>query len=363
MRGIAELPSSSWLASLGAEWPFGARDLLAHSEQIVRVSVVRMLGSAPREPGASLLVSQEHCMGTVGGGQLELQATVHARALLADASAQHICVLDYTLGPDLNQCCGGRVQLWLERLTRAQLPEIEVLCEKLTLAGAASLVTRWQAGTVRRDSGDLPVGVSPTLHCQADADGTLTLRESWRRERPPLWIFGAGHVGQAIVRLFLDLPVYQITWVDSRTGLLPTGLPAHIRANCTDRPVETVNAAPAGTRFLVLTHDHGLDYVLCRAVLERRDFQWLGLIGSGSKRARFRSRLSRDGFSADQIARLTCPIGVPGIRSKLPAAIAIGVVAQVLAQLDVVVAAQPTRAIGGCEQECGDCASSRRVAQ
>jgi xanthine dehydrogenase accessory factor len=145
---------------------------------------------------------------------------------------------------------------------------------------------------------------------------------------PPLWLYGAGHVGQALARILAELPV-RLTWIDSRAGLVPA-------AGATPRwlyeadPAAAVGAAPPGTYFVVLTHSHPLDYALCGAILRRKDFAWVGLIGSMSKAARFRARLARDGFTADLIARLICPIGIAGIASKWPAAIAVGVAAQVL---------------------------------
>jgi xanthine dehydrogenase accessory factor len=152
------------------------------------------------------------------------------------------------------------------------------------------------------------------------------------RTEAPLWVFGAGHVGQALVRIFLDLPV-SLTWLDTRTELLPGGLPERVRVERGD-PVANVARAPPGARYLVLTHSHSLDYALCRSILARGDFGWAGLIGSKSKAARFRARLAREGFGAASIARLVCPIGVAGIASKSPAAIAVAVAAQLLQDLD-----------------------------
>ena len=156
-----------------------------------------------------------------------------------------------------------------------------------------------------------------------------TLLEQLHVSRQDLWLFGAGHVGQAVVRALSELP-YQITWVDSRADLLPTKLPAHIHTVHRAQHLDALSHAPPGALYLVLTHDHGIDYELCRAILNRGDFAWLGLIGSESKGARFRSRLHKDGLGRENIERLVCPIGVDGIESKEPAAIAIGVAAQLL---------------------------------
>jgi len=146
---------------------------------------------------------------------------------------------------------------------------------------------------------------------------------------PEVWLFGAGHVGQALVRVCADLPL-RLTWIDSRAESFPAEPPVAVSILRTLSPVQSVATAPAGVSFLVLTHSHDLDYALCRTILERDNFAWLGLIGSKSKAARFRSRLARDGLGRGSIARLVCPIGIGGIRSKWPAAIAVGVAAQLL---------------------------------
>src|SRR5271170_2485867 len=159
--------------------------------------------------------------------------------------------------------------------------------------------------------------------------GEATLLERLDDALPALWLFGAGHVGQALARILMELPL-RLTWVDSRAEQFPAERPAAAKIwHCPD-PVASVAAAPRGARFLVMTHSHPLDYALCRAILERNDFAWAGLIGSMSKAARFRSRLARDGVGAEAIARLVCPIGIDGITSKWPAAIAVGVAAQVM---------------------------------
>jgi len=152
-------------------------------------------------------------------------------------------------------------------------------------------------------------------------------------------------VAQALIRLVAELP-FEVTWIDSRPELLPAPLPDNVHSLCVRAPTNTVSSAPPGARFLVMTHDHALDYALCRKILERNDFAWLGLIGSKSKGARFRSRLARDGVMPETIAQLVCPIGVEGVHNKWPAAIAVAVAAQLLQGLEVPAAAdaRPTAA-------------------
>ena len=222
------------------------------------------------------------------------------------------------------QCCGGRVQLWLERLTRQDLPWLQTASQSARNGDANAVETRFAAGIVTHRLRSLPDAAPVTL--RRDAAGE-TLVETLGPRRSPLWVFGAGHVGQALVRLLAELALFDIRWIDPRPELLPAGLPDGVTTQACAAPVDLVGAAAPATRYVVLTHDHALDYELCRSILKRGDAAWVGLIGSASKAARFRARLRRDGIDP---TGLTCPIGVSGIVSKLPAAIAIAVAAQLL---------------------------------
>jgi xanthine dehydrogenase accessory factor len=359
---------TDWLQSLPGEWPAAVCELLGTQDAVVRISVVQLRGSAPREAGASLLVTHTSVLGSVGGGQLEWQATQAAQALLRSTAAPAVQLLDFTLGPDLNQCCGGRVQLWLERFTRADLSALQDAATLLRDAGGVAICTHLNGQRVTRQVAVPALDAVPGVRLLSRADGGLTLVEGWQRQLPALWLFGAGHVGQAIVRLLGELALHEVTWIESRPGVLPTVLPAHVRSLHREAPAQCVAEAPARTTYLVLTHDHALDFALCRAVLARGDFRSLGLIGSASKRARFRSRLAREGLPRALIDRMACPIGMPGIHSKLPAAIAISVVAQLLAQqhngavLRLPLVSEP--AVPACATDCGDCdADHRRIAR
>jgi xanthine dehydrogenase accessory factor len=313
-----------WLNALRDPWPRAVCRLLEGGEPaIVRVLVAEVRGSSPREPGACMLVSSNETHGTIGGGNLEWQAMRAAKSLLVtgDASVQ---LRRLVLGRELGQCCGGVVQLWLERFTQADLP----LLRQASSAIATELSER---GVVRRllHRGAAP----PRLQFSSGSDARVTLIEPIEENRAALWVYGAGHVAQALIRIGAELP-FEVTWVDSRAELLPAAVPDNVHPLNSRTPTNTVNAAPAGARFLVMTHDHALDYALCRKMLERNDFTWLGLIGSKSKGARFRSRFARDGLAPEVISRLVCPIGVDGVNSKLPAAIAVAVAAQLLQGLE-----------------------------
>ena len=166
----------------------------------------------------------------------------------------------------------------------------------------------------------------------AGAPNTLTFLERLDDNLPAVWLYGAGHVGQALARILMELPL-RLTWIDSRAELFPPTLPDAVRVLQDPDPVATVHEAPVGAYFIVMSHSHPLDFDLCHALLERNDFAWLGLIGSDSKAARFRSRLARTGLGREVIERLVCPIGVEGINSKWPAAIAVAVAAQLMQRI------------------------------
>jgi xanthine dehydrogenase accessory factor len=348
-RQLASRTAGAWLAPLNGHWIESARTHLSHHATLVRVTVTALRGSAPREPGASLLVDAFGTVGTIGGGRLEWHATTLARQLLLDASAAPARIVELILGPELGQCCGGRVELWLERLTRHDLAWLNEAARRmreerefaiapqagLSLASAVAdgVITHWLQNSPTE---------SAAVTLMRVAGERVTLYETLRPQRSKLWIFGAGHVGQALVRVLGELALFDITWIDSRAELVPGGLPEGVTPTVCAAPLELVQAAPAGTRFVVMTHDHALDYELCRSILARADSSWLGLIGSASKSARFRSRLSRDGLDRETLSRLTCPIGVAGISSKLPAAIAIAIAAQLLQEATSKAVAHPT---------------------
>jgi xanthine dehydrogenase accessory factor len=293
---VAIAAAGQWLRPLRVDWPRAVSRIVEKSNApVVRVAVAQVKGSAPREPGACMLVSPDGVEGTIGGGHLEHEALRAAAELLADTEGPAVRIWSVILGRELSQCCGGSVQLRLERFTRADLPFLRHVSEVVS------------------------------------------------KGRPTLWLHGAGHVGQALIRVISDLP-FDVTWVDSRPQLLPVDLPENIHALYVPDPVSIVATAPVNACHLIMTHDHALDYSLCRAILQRGEFAWLGLIGSHSKGAKFRSRLARDGVVPEMIARLVSPIGIGRIESKWPAAIAIAVAAQLLQVFESVAVATAARA-------------------
>ncbi len=247
----------------------------AAARPAVVVEVQRTRGSVPREAGTCMVVAADEVLGTIGGGHLEWQAIADARTLLARGGGpfeQHIA-----LGPTLGQCCGGALDLRFSML-------------------ADSNPAAWP-------------GPAPRFTLQ---------------------LYGAGHVGRAIVALLAGLPC-RVQWIDERESEFPSGLlPPHIERVCVEPVASEVALAPPGAYYVVLTHSHDLDLAITQAILRRGDFGWFGLIGSTTKRARFEHRLRERGFADSLIERLVCPIGLPGIVGKEPEVIAVAVVAQLL---------------------------------
>jgi len=357
---------TGWLQPMLTNWPRAACRRLRNESVVVRALIAEVRGSAPREAGACMLIGPRGLEGTIGGGHLEWYAVSEAQRVL-DSSGVAAGVHRLTLGAQLAQCCGGAVQLWMETFTETDLPWLERAAEAAESGAPAIVSLELSRGRVARG---LPrhafsdAGSPSDRVCLSVRDeGCATLMERLDSDRTSLWLYGAGHVGQAVVRTLAELP-FQVTWVDSRAELFPVDLPDSVRVLCTDAASDAIREAPPAARHLVMTHDHALDYALTHAILMRNQFAWLGLIGSESKGARFRSRLRRDGVAPELIERLVCPIGIEGLHSKLPAAIAIGVSAQLL-QLEATKTSQPieisTAQAGDCAPtQCASCGSHPR---
>ncbi|MDO9639572.1 MAG: xanthine dehydrogenase accessory protein XdhC [Pseudotabrizicola sp.] len=284
---------------------------------VARVVIAAHDGSSPREPGAAMLVWADGQSGTIGGGALEYEAAADARAMLAAGGHR---LRRVPLGPALGQCCGGAVTLLTEVYDAGCLPMAE-------------------AGVVARstDGRAMPLGVKRLLD-RARGQGVMPepqLVQGWFVEpvaapARDLWIWGAGHVGRALVGVLAPLPGLRVTWVDVAADRFPDTIPKGVTAlPCADA-ARLVPHAPRGAEHLVLTYSHALDLDLCHRLLTH-GFARAGVIGSATKWARFRSRLAALGHAPGQIARIDCPIGDPAL-GKHPQAIAIGVAQAVLRQ-------------------------------
>lgn len=247
----------------------------------VLVQVERIQGSAPREAGASMVVTAERAVGTIGGGHLEMRSIALAREQLAlDAGARKSgYTVRFPLGPSLGQCCGGVVYVRFDICPAGVVPE------------------------------EAPLFIpEPMFH---------------------LMLFGAGHVAQALVQVLGEVDC-RVTWVDSREQQFPPQVPEQVSVEFSEHPADVVRHAPPGAFYLIMTHSHALDLVIVEEVLKRGDAGFIGLIGSDTKRVRFERRLADKGFTPAQIATMTTPIGVSGITGKAPGVVAIAAAAELL---------------------------------
>jgi xanthine dehydrogenase accessory factor len=328
----------------------------------VLVTVAAVTGSAPREAGAKMLVLPQRQSGTIGGGHLEQRACEIARAMLADAAPRAAAsqLQRFALGPSLGQCCGGVVHLAFELISDGPRTQLDVLQQRwqqrqdswrVVSLGAAqpdappttpntpnACDAPDAASALYADDGQLLLADGPHLpphfehqrgcHVLQDDNGRRWLIDPCQPSRNQVFLFGAGHVGAALVQALAPLPC-NVTWIDQRGALFPATVPENVRIEITDTPEALVDAAPAGSYFLVMTHSHALDQQLAEAIL-RRDSAWFGLIGSHTKRQQFEHRLRARGVDARQLAHMICPIGIPGISGKAPAVVAASVCAQLL---------------------------------
>lgn len=286
-----------------------SRAVAAHGK-VARVVVAACDGSSPRETGAAMLVWAGGQSGTIGGGALEWQASLDARAMLV--AGDRVRLDRVPLGPSLGQCCGGAVTLLTECYSAGTVPERAEVIVRAVGDSAMPLAVKRVLGRAR-GTGILP---APQL-----LQGWFI--EPLLRPERQLWIWGAGHVGRALVHVLSPLPDLAITWVDVSPDRFPDAVPANIRVLPVADPGLAVGLAPVEAEHLILTYSHALDLDLCHRLLGH-GFARAGLIGSATKWARFRSRLAALGHGPSDIACIQCPIGDPAL-GKHPGQIAIGV--------------------------------------
>jgi xanthine dehydrogenase accessory factor len=280
---------------------------------VARVVVAETAGSTPREVGTAMLVWADGQSGTIGGGELEFRAARKARAQLERGQPGTTALLP--LGPALGQCCGGAVTL----VTEIYRPEYVAHLAECPI----------HARTVTNDT-DQPLAVSRII-AEARNQGvapTPALVQGWMvepitRPQTPVWIYGAGHVGGALVQTLAPLPDLAITWIDVDLTRFPDDPPVGVPCLPAPDPAKAVALAPTDAHHLVLTYSHVMDLEICHAILSH-GFARAGLIGSATKWARFRKRLPALGHGCTEIDQINCPIGDPSL-GKHPQAIALGV--------------------------------------
>ena len=238
-------------------------------------------GSSPREQGTFMLVGPAGLFGTIGGGALEYMVIEHARRLIASGRAE--AAMDVPLGPEIGQCCGGRVEV---SLRYADAPMRAALAAQVT-----------------------------------EEDSAL----------PHVFVFGAGHVGRALAQILSLLPV-RLEVIDTRREELDE-LQAGIAARAVAMPEAVVRSAPQGSSYVILTHDHALDFLIAQEALARLDAPYVGMVGSMTKRARFSSWYRGEGGDAKALERLVLPIGQMGLGDKRPAVIAALAAAEIMVHI------------------------------
>ena len=247
-------------------WISALADLQNQGEPCVLVTIIEELGSTPRNAGSKMVISAAHTFDTIGGGHLEYKAMQIARDMLVRGQ-QNTHLERFSLGASLGQCCGGVTVLLFEPMGQVQAQ---------------------------------------------------------------IAVFGAGHVGRALVPLLASLPC-RVRWIDSRDQEFPEHIPQGVRKIISEEPVDEIADLPVGSYCIVMTHNHALDLELTAALLKRNDFAYFGLIGSKTKRVKFEHRLRDRGFDTAQLQRMRCPMGLTEVKGKLPVEIAISIAGEIIA--------------------------------
>ena len=320
------------------------------------VTVIETSGSAPREIGARMIVTMEGSIDTIGGGNLEFHAIELARKLLSTETSNRKDEF-FGLGVTMSQCCGGAVRLLYESFSES---------ESAILAKNLSSVVDWSS-TFLASPVVAPANTRSRILFHPEAKETLPSavhsavkgltkvsgagsklakqgKEEWfvsRLDEEPidLLVFGAGHAGKALVKALQDLP-FRIHWIDERNDMFPKKIPANTTVQVVEHSLDALNILQPGTFYVIMTHNHGLDYELCLRILHDGSFGWLGLIGSKTKRIRFENRFKEKGIDGSVLKRLVCPIGLPNLPGKSPAVIAASVTTQLLQARQQVLDAQ-----------------------
>lgn len=316
------------------------------------VSILEARGSTPREAGTRMVVSGSgEISGTVGGGRLELEAIERASALISTGrdTAERFAL---ALGPTLGQCCGGQVTLIIEVFTSARAGSLAGLVAAEAAGTPFLTAARFIEGeAIDRHIVSDAAATEPASDLALAADGTLCERfgRSWRS----VYLFGAGHVGRALVLALAPLP-FSVTWIDSRAEIFANLPFANLERRVSARPSDELARAPDGTFVVIMTHDHAIDFDILDAALSSGRFGFVGVIGSRTKRARFESRLRSMGYPERTATSFVSPLGIAGISAKEPPVIATAIAAQLLIEdqrFHGRATAPPAAAVVGSDQD------------
>lgn len=335
---------------MNLNWIHELKEKVQTDGPVVRVSVIEAKGSTPREVGAAMIVSHAKLAGTIGGGALEFDAIATARTMLGrnNDNKWHRVVQAYPLGPSLGQCCGGFTKLMFEVFTPSTFssltgPSVDgpVLVLRPMISGIPFTIIQdrhlrhddWPLAINRAIQNTMSGAQAPEPQLFVGVDGeTRWYLEPVKPTHKKLFLYGAGHVGRAVVRAMEGLP-FDIIWVDTNTDRFPTPMPPNATSVPATDPAIIARHAPIDAFHVVMTYSHALDLSICQTVLARGQFQYLGVIGSNTKRERFTRRLRSVNISDSMISRMICPIGLGDLDRKEPAVIAISVAADLLQRL------------------------------
>ena len=258
----------------------GFNNFLNYNKRVIQASIVRTIGSSPRNSDTEMFISETDTLGTIGGGQLEYLVINHSKKMIAENIKKDI--LKISLGPEIGQCCGGKVEI--------------------------SLLEMYEK------------------------DKCLALNRFDKKDKnlPHVYVMGAGHVGRALTLQLQHLPV-RCVLIDSRVDELAK-CSADVETRLSAIPEEDIKSAPRGSAYVILTHDHALDFILCGAALDRHDAKYVGMIGSKTKRVKFK-KWYQVNYDNNLIRDFTCPIGNLKNQDKRPSIIASFVAAEVINML------------------------------
>lgn len=280
---------------------------------VCRTVIVETKGSVPRETGTEMLIWEGGQRGTIGGGALEFQAT--------KKSFDGEYLKTVPLGPNLGQCCGGSVTI---------VNEIFNL-DRLDRMNSKKFFSRQVAGSNKKPHSILKL--ENNINNKSGEKERCLFSKGWliesiKTNKIPIWIYGAGHVGQALIHILSQLPEFDLTWLDTSKERFPKNIPHNVKVLYSHELPSLTEYAPESCQHLILTYSHALDLDLCHRLLGS-SFDSIGLIGSKTKWARFQKRLTELGHSLDNIQKISCPIGNP-LLGKQPQAIAISVAQELL---------------------------------
>ncbi len=306
-----------------SHWIDALREYISKGKPLVMVTVVNVEGSAPRESSSRMFVLDDEIVETIGGGNLELEAIKLAREMLMEDNSNGYRLELYGLGPALQQCCGGAVTLAFEKITIE--PDWLSSC-KTNNESDEILISEFGKSSVTRH-------IARLESLKLDNQQHNILIEKLYPLKPEVVIFGAGHVGAALVEVLGRLP-FNISWVDEREDLFAGLTTNDVQVFSGKSAVSFIDDLPENALNIVMTHSHDLDEDICYQYLKKKEFRFLGLIGSKTKRARFLHRLRDRRIDQQQLSKLTCPIGVPEVAGSSPPEIAVAVAAQLLSERD-----------------------------